>query len=217
MIKHFTKNLVGNDYVVGDIHGCFTLFEEKLSEIGFNTETDRMFSVGDLIDRGPECYRVGEFLDKSWFFSVLGNHEQMAIDFIEKGANIYVHPQNGGNWVLDQEDGIELLKSWIPKFKQLPLVIEVETAKGLVGIIHAECPKSNWVDISLINLNNEYIKNYCIWSRQLIESSNKRTVRGIHKVYHGHTPTNEVVELGNRMYIDTGAVFKQGSLTIIKL
>lgn len=220
MIKHFNKNIQGRDFVVGDIHGCFSLFEEKLKEINFNPEIDRMFSVGDLIDRGSECFRVGEFLEAPWFFPVLGNHEQMALDFIETGASIYLHPQNGGNWVLDHDGGIDLLKSWIPKFKQLPLVIEVETNNGLIGIIHAECPVNNWFELS-IALNNFYVRRNCIWSRELIRSNNSLVVKNVHKIFHGHTPTTKIVELGNRVYIDTGAVFKddtfEGKLTIVQL
>ena len=81
-IKHFTKNNDGDDYVIGDVHGCFTLLAKKLSEIGFNQNKDRLFSVGDLVDRGAESQQVLEWLNKPWFYSVLGNHEQMAIDCV---------------------------------------------------------------------------------------------------------------------------------------
>lgn len=33
MIKHFTENKVGKDYVVGDIHGCFEKLERGLVEL----------------------------------------------------------------------------------------------------------------------------------------------------------------------------------------
>ena len=70
MIKHFEMNTKGKDFVVGDIHGCFSKLQEQLWTIGFNEEVDRLFCVGDLIDRGPESYKFEEWLDYPWFNSV---------------------------------------------------------------------------------------------------------------------------------------------------
>ena len=45
--------------------------------IGFDKTKDRMFSVGDLPDRGIDSYGTLQLLNESWFYPVLGNHEQM--------------------------------------------------------------------------------------------------------------------------------------------
>jgi len=50
----FACNAVGRDFAVGDIHGCFSHLRRSLEAIGFDASVDRLFSVGDLIDRGPE-------------------------------------------------------------------------------------------------------------------------------------------------------------------
>jgi len=39
---------------VGDIDGCFSHLRRSLEAIGFDASVDRLFSVRDLIDRGPE-------------------------------------------------------------------------------------------------------------------------------------------------------------------
>ena len=80
MIHHFTKNEQGRDFLVGDIHGMFSKLDEILHDLCFNITVDRLFSVGDMVDRGPESYDVLKWLAASWFHSVRGNHEQMAID-----------------------------------------------------------------------------------------------------------------------------------------
>jgi serine/threonine protein phosphatase 1 len=54
MIKKFELNEKGRDFVVGDIHGCFDLLSNNLKEIGFDESVDRLFSVGDLVDRGKQ-------------------------------------------------------------------------------------------------------------------------------------------------------------------
>ena len=43
----------GRDWIVGDVHGCFQTLRQALAAIDFEPGRDRLFSVGDLIDRGP--------------------------------------------------------------------------------------------------------------------------------------------------------------------
>ena len=70
---------MGRDLIVGDVHGCFTKLRASLDAVGFNLERDRLFSVGDLVDRGPESDRALEWLAQPWFHAISGNHEDMAI------------------------------------------------------------------------------------------------------------------------------------------
>mgnify|MGYP003345034658 CR=1 FL=1 len=170
MLKHFTKNIKGRDFVVGDIHGCFSDFEKHLKEINFNPSIDRMFSVGDLIDRGPESERCVEFLETTWFHAVRGNHEDMAISYLDDHNLLWLQPQNGGDWIMDYlEEGekFAFIEKMIKKFQELPLVIEVETQEGLVGIIHAECPVDDWLVLQTLK-DNKRVHNVCLWSRELI-------------------------------------------------
>ncbi len=51
LIQYFEKNNVGDDFVVGDIHCQFNQLNRQLYEIGFDPKKDRLFAVGDLIDR----------------------------------------------------------------------------------------------------------------------------------------------------------------------
>jgi serine/threonine protein phosphatase 1 len=55
LIKKLPANTQGTDYVVGDLHGCFKLLERLLADVQFDKANDRLFSVGDLADRGPDC------------------------------------------------------------------------------------------------------------------------------------------------------------------
>ncbi len=79
-LLRFERNCQGRDLAVGDIHGCFGALMTALNAIGFSPATDRLFGVGDLVDRGPSSHLVIDWLDKPWFFSTLGNHESMACD-----------------------------------------------------------------------------------------------------------------------------------------
>ena len=80
-VRLLPKNTSGKDYVVGDLHGCFELLERLLKQVEFNSATDRLFSVGDLIDRGPDSLRCLQLLEQPWFYAVQGNHENMLLNF----------------------------------------------------------------------------------------------------------------------------------------
>ena len=102
MLKQFTLNQSGRDFCVGDIHGYFSVLQHKLKTLNFNVNHDRLFAVGDLVDRGPESDRAQEFLKYPWFHSVRGNHEQMVIDF--KVGDERTVKENGGEWFLRLND-----------------------------------------------------------------------------------------------------------------
>ena len=61
VLVRFGQNPDGRDYVVGDIHGMFHHLEVLLNDIGFDEDCDRLFSVGDLVDRGPHSARDRDF------------------------------------------------------------------------------------------------------------------------------------------------------------
>lgn len=45
-------------YVVGDIHGCYLTFRCLLEEGAFDRRKDRLWLVGDLVNRGPSSLQV---------------------------------------------------------------------------------------------------------------------------------------------------------------
>lgn len=64
-------------YAVGDLQGCLQPLKQLLAKVDFNPSTDELWSVGDLINRGPESLETLRFchhLDHS-FRMVLGNHD----------------------------------------------------------------------------------------------------------------------------------------------
>ena len=52
-LERFERNESGRDLVVGDIHGMFPHLSALLAQLEFDESRDRLFSVGDLVDRGP--------------------------------------------------------------------------------------------------------------------------------------------------------------------
>ncbi len=64
-------------YVIGDLHGCHAAFTALLDKLAFNPAHDRLWLVGDLVNRGPdslECLREARQLGDA-VSCVLGNHD----------------------------------------------------------------------------------------------------------------------------------------------
>ena len=68
-------------YVVGDIHGQFDALQALLLRLSFDSEKDRLWLVGDLVNRGPKSLEVLRWARdlskrmKKRMVVVLGNHD----------------------------------------------------------------------------------------------------------------------------------------------
>jgi serine/threonine protein phosphatase 1 len=217
-IRKFERNLHGRDFVVGDIHGCFDMLRQALEEVGFDELRDRLFSVGDLVDRGPDSIEAVDWIAKPWFHAVRGNHEQMAIGVAAGRHDLGNYLFNGGGWFLALEGSRQ--QSVASVLESLPVCIEVDTASGAVGMVHADIAGSDWADF-VSKIEAPASKNQlrllleeALWSRDRIRSGDCSGVVGLIRMYVGHTPVDAPVALGNVHYIDTGAVFGR-ALTLV--
>lgn len=212
MLKHFELNQEGLDIAVGDIHGCFSRLQAELDRICFDPAKDRLFSVGDLVDRGPENEAVLSWLEKPWFHAVMGNHDDMAHRWPAGNMQADIYRRNGGGWNMDQPRADQQAIS--EAMGKLPVAIEVETRGGLVGIVHADCPFDSWEDFADTLLDESVagsmkgrIADVAMWSRGRISEADASGVSDCRAVIVGHTPVQSPVVLGNVHHIDTGAVF----------
>jgi len=228
-VLRLQKNQQGKDYIVGDIHGHFELFDLLLKELAFNPECDRMISVGDGIDRGPESNRVLEYWQQPWFYAVRGNHEAMLMAAREHKPGIYgLWMANGGEWAEQVSEA--LLDEMATYFAELPYAISVETEYGDVGVVHADMPMNlNWQQL-LDKLENQQITErelqVLLWSREsyrklrlsreYVGAIREYKIDKVHKVYVGHCVVDTPTLFGNMMFIDTGA-YCNGNLTAVDL
>ncbi|AFY66077.1 metallophosphoesterase family protein [Geitlerinema sp. PCC 7407] len=64
---------------IGDVHGHYDGLMTLLAAIAPGDQ-DRVYFLGDLIDRGPKSAQVVEFVKESPYTCILGNHEQLLLD-----------------------------------------------------------------------------------------------------------------------------------------
>ncbi len=212
LVQHFDDNKRGRDFIVGDIHGCFALLRKAMDKVGFDQSCDRLFSVGDLVDRGPRSEEAVEWLRHPWFHAVRGNHEQMAINFANGHNHAFHYERNGGRWFIDTPEDVqqEIAKA----FDAMPIALDVWTDLGLVGVVHAEPVPHDWREFTrLLESGDTRVRDVAMWSRDRIELQETALVANVAAVYVGHTPLKQPLSLGNVHYIDTGAVFG-GTLTL---
>ncbi len=68
-------------YVIGDVHGCYETLQALWPQLGFDQRADRLWLVGDLVNRGPHSLEVLRWARKmsdrlgDRMRVVLGNHD----------------------------------------------------------------------------------------------------------------------------------------------
>jgi serine/threonine protein phosphatase 1 len=210
VVKRFPLNDLGRDFVVGDVHGMFDQLRLLLAQVRFEPQADRLFSVGDLVDRGPGSREALSWLGLPWFHACRGNHEQFAIDSVIPDELSYWVEHNGGGWWLQLSQQERM--AFRTAFLSMPLAMEVETATGRVGIVHADIPPAlAWEHfLQLLEGGHEEIAVYAIFSRYRAQMARDRpgpVPGGVTRIYCGHTPVRQPVMVDNVHFIDTGAVY----------
>lgn len=205
LLQKHDRNAQGRDFIVGDIHGQYDLLMEAMARVEFDKARDRLFSVGDLIDRGAASFTCLSLPFEPWFFGVRGNHEMLAdaaFDDVD-GRAWDLWQINGGSWAYLHHMG-EVRTILRAALAHLPYARQVEVAGKQIGIVHAE-PPADWALIEHAD------KQALVWSRKRITECDTTPVANIDAVVVGHTILEQPETWGNVHYIDTGA-FHTGRL-----
>jgi len=173
-VKRLSENLQGTDYIIGDLHGMYALLKNLLSHVNFNKEKDRLFSVGDLSDRGNEPVKCLSLLKETWFNSVLGNHDLALIKatdecLINKRPGNYCRflNENGGDEFLnillgENTKKIDELVELIEIARDLAYIIVVGEGEKRFNIVHSQLVEQNPYYGNLVFAVDEDIELACL-------------------------------------------------------
>jgi bis(5'-nucleosyl)-tetraphosphatase (symmetrical) len=126
-------------YAIGDLQGCFVTLQALLAHIKFDAQRDRLWFVGDLVNRGTgslDCLRfVKDLGDRA--VTVLGNHDLHLLAVAEGFAKLRANDTL--TTILDAPDRAALLQ-WLRNQKMLHI-------EGGYALVHAGLhPAWSWVD-----------------------------------------------------------------------
>lgn len=195
--------------VIGDIHGCYYTLIELYNKIIDKYPGIKVYTVGDLVDRGNNSYQVIEFIKKNNIQFTAGNHDYMFYHFFKEPTSIFAKSWvfNGNEMTLDSYDSNEAsVFEHIEFIKEAPLYYNLSDC----FISHAGISskyKSMNVDLeeniyTLFDLIKSDYNNErgVLWTRDRLLNIGKIQVVG-------HTKHKDITydEDSNAVYIDTGA------------
>ncbi|QDQ27474.1 metallophosphoesterase [Chitinimonas arctica] len=227
-VAFLPRNEKGRDFVVGDLHGCRRDLEVLLVAAGFNPPGgDRLFATGDLVDRGPDAMGCLKLLTQPWFYSVLGNHEQMLLNAMGgDDAAIALSVANGGGWalggILSHDPALQAATKVVERLPHV-LVVGPGTPERF-NLVHAALLQSPAdmalyrdadLDARLLHADEKACERL-IWSRSLAEAAAIAAVaqrgstwrEGLSLTYCGHNPVPFPIIFESHCHIDTGAGYE---------
>ena len=219
-------------YAVGDIHGRLDLLQAMLGLIeadarnSAHSKRRTLVFLGDYVDRGPDSRGVVDLLlgnlPREFDAHFLkGNHEAIMLDFLDDPSFLGQWLANGADatfrsYGMDLEELIRkgatpdawrraFLASLPEAHRDFFETLELAVAFGDYLFVHAGVRPG--VPLEAQDPHD------LVWIRAPFLQSNADFGK---IVVHGHTPGREPVIRGNRIGIDTGAVFTD-RLTALKL
>lgn len=223
-------------YVISDIHGEYDKFIELLSAINFK-DTDTLYVLGDILDRGPHPIKVlTKLMEMPNVICLVGNHELMALECLEFLLNEITEVSIGDI----NEQFIENLINWkyngclttISEFRKLDRDMQQEVMDYIKEFRIYEELSINNQDYLLVHAGlggydpgkdiEDYSLKELVWDRARYDISyfNDKIV------ITGHTPTQTIAENpkpgyifkgNNHIAIDCGACFPGGRLAALCL
>jgi serine/threonine protein phosphatase 1 len=217
-VEHHLANVRGRDFVVADLHGCLELLWRLLRHVQFDPSRDRVWSVGDLTDRGPDSWGCLRLLKQPWFHAVLGNHDALLLNHLKNPVKIRHHDEG---WLADlspsRESRQALASVWIEALESLPAVQVVGAGTpGRFQVVHGELlndgpPVSEVMIDTWDFVDRQRTLERATYGRSLLQTWREgKPVRRAHMpnlspIYCGHTIVPRACWLARQVYLDMGA------------
>lgn len=192
-------------YVTSDIHGELSAFEDLLKITKFSS-ADKMYIIGDIIDRGPHPIELVELLLNMDNIEVIkGNHEDLAYKSLTNKFNDFSSDWefNGGRVTYEalRDRGADFRNEFLQWIKDMPYYKILEQYKVVLmhGGTYARRKYNSLEDL----LDSARFREELLWARPDGFNYNKNLMG--YTAICGHTPT---VSSGMPFYNGVGEIFK---------
>lgn len=205
-------------YAIGDIHGQLHKLKGLIEKLPID-DTCQLVFVGDYIDRGEYSFEVIEYLinlcKRYNCVFLKGNHEDMFMNFMY-GVDENFFVNNGGDSTIQsyKNNGYDISQFVEYQRRNLPIT-HVNFYQSLKNYYETE--DYIFVHAGLLPKNiplNEQPIDILLWERYDFINSDFDWGK---KVIFGHTPNKEILNMHNKICIDTGAYYEDGKLTCVVL
>ncbi len=201
----------GRTFVLGDIHGCARELRRML-ELLEPEATDRIFAVGDLINRGPDSAGVLELARKHNIRSVLGNHEERLLRAWQNNDPSRLKDRDLSTFDQLSVADFEWIARWPHVFRLHELRALVVHGGFLPGWPLEQQPPADVLRVQVLDDRGRPHKRSALpdgqpWAEQW---------RGPELVLYGHTPRPEPLVHPHAVGLDTGCVYGY-QLTALRL
>lgn len=186
--------------------------EGLLERVGFEPDRDLVWSLGDLVDRGPFSPQCLALLEEPWFRAIRGNHEQLMLDAADDPGTWLIWTLNGGDWAKDYPWDAPPLRR---RLAALPWAAELDTAIGRVGLVHADLDLGlRWPRfLEAIETDLGQAREIALWSRRSVSRATRGLpgprVSDLDLVLLGHSIVERPFQWGSLWFLDSGAVVTQ--------
>jgi serine/threonine protein phosphatase 1 len=204
-------------YIIGDIHGCIDELNKLLDKLPITTD-DLLIFVGDYIDRGPDSKAVVSRimnLEHKNIIPLMGNHEQMMLNYLEKGLADPSWMYNGYEATVRSYD-IDEVSSHRKFRSDMKNILDSEGHLDFLNSLKLFYEEDDFIVVhaGLDPYNfDERDPETLLWIR---EEFIMASVTYPKTVIFGHTRMKEPFIRQDRIGIDTGCVYG-GPLTAIEL
>ena len=195
-------------FVIGDIHGCAATLRKLVDDTLRPLPADRIYLLGDLVDRGPDSKGVLDFIFELRELglsvsSVRGNHEEMLLRACEEHYYLGLWSANGGQAALKsfRADGPgDIPRIYRDFLSSLPLYILLDDFVIVHAGLNFDLPNPYEDGCAMLWTRSTFVDRQRIGGRRLIS---------------GHTPVSrnrlEVSLYNSKIMLDNGCVFVEHS------
>jgi serine/threonine protein phosphatase 1 len=201
---------VERSFAITDIHGCAATFKVLVEDVIRLTPSDKLYLLGDYIDRGPDSKGVLDYIihlrDNGFQLVALkGNHEEMLLRAYDSEQYLELWMKNGGMDTLKSFRTAsihEIPGNYIRFLKDLPFYCITDSFMMVHAGFNFNCEDPLLDEEAMLWLRNFEVDTVKTGGRGIIHGHTPISLVKIHESIHHYTSSHKI-------NLDNGCVFGQ--------